>query len=187
MEISMSHPTLQRIIAEHKVIAAMMDAMDAEITALETQGAFDIDLVRLILRYMAEYPDRFHHPKEEVLFDAAEAKDSSFAAMAATVRDEHNGLPGQTAHLAEMLSTLEIGQSMPLGDVLRALHDYVSKEREHMRRERDEVFPRLEALLTDEQWEDAEACAQQIDDPLFHGGTPGPFRRLQDLILPKAA
>lgn len=183
----MTHPTLQRIVAEHKVIAAMMDAMETEISALETAGAFDMDLVRLILRYMAEYPDRFHHPKEELLFDAGAAKDKGFAVLVAGIRSEHAGLPGLTSHLSDVLEALEIGDSMPRDEVLCALRDYVARERDHMRREREDIFPRLEALLSEAEWASAEERAAAIDDPLFHGRDPGTFRRLQDLILPEAA
>jgi len=52
-------------------------------------GEFDIDLVRLIIRYMEEYPDRFHHPKEELLFDAAGDRDPEFRERATVIRSQH--------------------------------------------------------------------------------------------------
>lgn len=176
-------PTLQRIVAEHKAIAAMMNAMEAEIIELEAKGAFDIDLVRLILSYMAEYPDRFHHPKEELLFAAATAKDPAFGALAAGIREEHEDLPGVTAALQETLRVIEIGQSMPLDEVLGALKSYVARQRAHMAAEKDRLFPALLAILDGDDWAAAEAKAAAIEDPLAGGADPGPYRRLQDLIL----
>lgn len=176
-------PTLQRIVAEHKAIAAMMNVMEAEIIELEAKGAFDIDLVRLILSYMAEYPDRFHHPKEELLFAAAAAKDPSFEELADGIHNEHEDLPGITAALQETLHVIEIGQSMPLDEVLGALKSYVARQRAHMAAEKDLLFPALQAILNEDDWTMAEAQAAAIEDPLAGGSDPGPYRRLQDLIL----
>lgn len=176
-------PTLQRIVTEHRTIAAMMDAMEAEIIELEAKGAFDIDLVRLILSYMAEYPDRFHHPKEELLFAAAAAKRPAFADLAATIHEEHEDLPGTTAALQVTLDVIVIGQSMPLDDVLGALKSYVMRQRAHMAAEKDHLFPALLEILGADDWTVAEAQAAAIEDPLAGGADPGPYRRLQDLIL----
>ncbi|NYZ11265.1 hemerythrin domain-containing protein [Azospirillum sp. RWY-5-1] len=176
-------PTLQRIVAEHKAIAAMMNVMEAEIIELEAKGAFDIDLVRLILSYMAEYPDRFHHPKEELLFAAATAKRPSFATLAAAIHDEHENLPGATEDLLKTLDVIEIGQSMPLDEVLGALKSYVVNQRAHMAAEKDQLFPALLEILGADDWTVAEAQAAAIEDPLAGGSDPGPYRRLQDLIL----
>lgn len=182
----MTAPTLDRIVAEHKVIASMMNAMEAETNALEASGSFDLDLVRLILRYMSEYPDRFHHPKEELLFDAAAAKDGGFATVVANVRGEHQRLPGLTEALLTTLETLEIGASMPRDKVLASLRAYVEQERHHMAQERDDIFPALEMLLSAEDWTTAEAKANALEDPLAGGSDPGPYQRLQALILPEA-
>lgn len=174
---------LQRIVDEHKAIAAMMNVMEAEITELEAKGAFDIDLVRLILSYMADYPDRFHHPKEELLFAAAAAKTPSFAQLAAGIHDEHEELPGATADLQKTLDVIGIGQSMPLDEVLGALKSYVARQRAHMAAEKEGLFPALLDILTEDDWAMAETQAVAIEDPMAGGADPGPYRRLQELIL----
>ncbi len=182
-----SHPAMQRLVAEHGVIASMMTALDGEIASLESTGAFDIDLVRLILRYMGEYPDRFHHPKEEALFDIAAARDAGFTRLASGIRTEHADLPAVTEELQGILQTIELGQSMPRDEVLARLRSYSDSQRAHMATERDEIFPALEKILSEADWAEGEARARAIEDPLGGGQDPGPYRRLQALILPAAA
>lgn len=175
--------TLERIEGEHRTIAAMMDVLARETLAFETVGAFDLDLVRLILRYMSEYPDRFHHPKEEALFDLAQGRSADFAAAAAMIRHDHDEIPAATRRLAEMMEGLELGRDMHRDMVLGALRLYVRRQREHMERETADVFPLLTVLLTPEDWAEAAARMDAVEDPLHGGSDAGPFARLREVIL----
>lgn len=175
--------TLERIDAEHKVIAAMMTALEAETAALETQGFFDLDLVRLILRYMYDYPDRFHHPKEEVLFDVAAAKNADFAERVQGLRGQHDDLPSMTENLMATIDAIEMGESLPRQQVLSALKTYAVRQREHIASERDDIFPALEGVLSDDDWRAAAERIAEMEDPLTGGADPGPYRRLQSIIL----
>jgi hemerythrin-like domain-containing protein len=180
----MTASALRRLNAEHAVISAMMTALEAETVALEREGSFDLDLARLILRYMAEYPDRFHHPKEEMLFDAAAAKNGDFAARIGGVRQQHDALPGLTARVKETLDAIEMGESLPRPQVLQTLKAYVAQQRAHIVVEENEVFPALVGLLDEDEWAVAENRAAAMEDPLAGGTDPGPYKRLQGLILP---
>lgn len=179
----MAASTLERLHTEHKVIAAMMNALEAETAAFEAAGAFDLELVGLILRYMDEYPDSFHHPKEEVLFDAAEARDEALGVRLRGLRGQHDALPGLTQQLMVVMNAIEFGQSMPREEVLAALRAYIAQQRAHIATERDDVFPLLESVLQPEDWALAERRSAQMEDPLAGGRDPGPYKRLQDIIL----
>lgn len=179
----MTAATLERIAAEHRIIGAMMSALESETAALEREGTFDLDLVRLILRYMRDYPDRFHHPKEEMLFDAAAAKNHDFAVRIAGVRQQHNALPGLTERVAEVIEAIDMGESLPRSQVLQTLRAYVAQQRAHLVIEDSEIFPQLTGILDAEEWLAAEARAAAMEDPLAGGNDPGPFKRLQGLIL----
>jgi hemerythrin-like domain-containing protein len=179
----MSSATFDQITREHAVIAAMMDLLDREVGDLASLGHFDIDLVRLILRYMNEYPDRFHHRREELLFDVATGKDASFATCAEGIRAEHSNLPDTTAQLADLVERIELGEAMPRDVVLGKLRGYIVRQREHIRNENEEVFPAMLSILNADDWSQADSQNARIDDPLAGGRDPGPFRRLQELIL----
>lgn len=184
--MNLADTALERIEAEHRIIAAMMDAVERETRAFESEGAFDMDLVRLTLRYMSEYPDRFHHPKEEALFDLAGKRSDDFAAAAAMIRHDHGEMPAATDQLARMMEGLELGRNMPRDEVLGAMKRYVRRQREHMERETADVFPLLQTLLTPEDWAEAAAKMDAVEDPLHGGSDVGPFARLREVILEAA-
>jgi len=175
--------TLERINAEHKVIAAIMNVLETEVSALESKGEFDIDLVRLIIRYMEEYPDRFHHPKEELLFDAAAARDPEFRERASVIRSQHRALPELTANVKAIIDAIDFGESRPRADVLKTLRAYIDYERSHIVSEAGGLFPDLDDILSPEDWALAEVKVAAMEDPLTGGKDPGPYKRLQALIL----
>lgn len=175
--------TLERINAEHRVIAAIMNVLEAEVNALEEKGEFDIDLVRLIIRYMEEYPDRFHHPKEELLFDAAASRDPEFRERVSAIRSQHRALPGLTSGVKAIIDAIDFGESRPRGEVLRTLRAYIDNERSHIVSESGSLFPELDDILSPEDWELADQRVAQLEDPLTGGADPGPYKRLQALIL----
>lgn len=175
--------TLERINAEHKVIARIMNVFEDEVNALESKGEFDIDLVRLIIRYMEEYPDRFHHPKEELLFDAVAARDPEFRERASVIRAQHRALPDLTAEVKAIVEAIDFGESRPRIEVLRTFRAYIEYERDHIVSESGGLFPDIDDILSPEDWALAEARVAALEDPLTGGRDPGPYKRLQDLIL----
>ena len=54
---------------EHRNIARLLNALEHQIEIFARAGAPDYDVIRGIAEYFLDYPDRCHHPKEDVVFD----------------------------------------------------------------------------------------------------------------------
>ena len=71
------HRAYEIIRNEHRAIAAVIHCFE-EILKEVREDALEpsFDLFELIVRYLSEFPDRFHHPKEdEFLFPALANRD----------------------------------------------------------------------------------------------------------------
>jgi hemerythrin-like domain-containing protein len=130
------------------------------------------DVMRAMLFYIDEFPERLHHPKESnLLFPrvvrvAPELLDS-------ISKLEHEHMQGENAirHLQHALLAWEL-----LGDSRQqafadAAHAYVAFYLEHMRLEETVVLPAAKALLSALDW-NALAAAFAPSQDLFAGPRP---------------
>ena len=95
------------IADEHKYVSRLMDLLDDEADVLSQGKPADLECMGDILNYITHYPDRFHHPKEELIFDRMGGADAKTKAIIKKLRHGHT-LVGS---MGEELS----GQIMSLG------------------------------------------------------------------------
>src|SRR3954463_14980430 len=65
---AMSQSILSALRFDHRLFAALLDAAEAQVLALERHSAVDLPLLKSIAGYFEVYPDRHHHPFEEVIY-----------------------------------------------------------------------------------------------------------------------
>lgn len=179
----MSPRLLHEITEEHHVIAMLLDLLEVQLNRVASGGTADLDLLRLVLRYTTEYPDRVHHPKEEVLFALVKQRAPRVAPVVDVLTTEHANLPDETARFTRLVELMADDATISRSLFVTEGRAYVARQRQHMERENAVVLPTALAALTAEDWATAEAGMVQVDDPLLGEATPGAYRRLRDLLL----
>jgi hemerythrin-like domain-containing protein len=165
------------------VIARLLDMAEEQVDRIDRSEAPDLELLDLILRYVLDYPDRFHHPKENLVFARLRARNPGREADVAALLAEHEDLPPLTHRFAELVCQVEADASVPRARFVEEARRYIAVQRAHMARENALVLPAALAELDDEDWAAIDRAAIAVADPLNGGGDPGPFERLRDLIL----
>jgi hemerythrin-like domain-containing protein len=174
---------IDRIQAEHRLLARIIAAMQGWVVRQREPGAgADHVLFESMLRYVAEVPDRVHHPQEDaVIFPP-------MAAIAGAVVDELNA---EHAAGERMLGAVRAAHAALLAgepNALNRLSDAVDGFAEfywaHMRKEEEVLLPLAAAGLTEEQWSRIEAAFSVVNDPLF-AATPlsKEYSRLHRFII----
>ncbi len=125
------------------------------------------DVLRAMLFYIDEFPERLHHPKEtELLFPkVAAAAPQTRAVIAQLDKDHHRG-ENAVRELQHQLLAWEL-----LGDSRRAAFEtaarsYVAFYLEHMHMEERDILPAAEACLTPSGWAEVDAAFALNCDPL---------------------
>ena len=54
--------------AEHANYRRLLDLLRSETERFTAGGQPDYELMSDVVHYMTQYPDRFHHPREDVAF-----------------------------------------------------------------------------------------------------------------------
>ena len=172
----MKHRSLDIIRDEHSSLAAMLQSM----RMLVDRGpghdpAQFFDVLRAMLFYIDEFPERLHHPKEtELLFPrVAKAVPEVGVAVARLDRD-HEYTEKAVRDIQHLLLAWEL-----LGETRRqAFVDgfarYVNLYLAHMRLEEEEILPAAEAHLSAADWQALDEAFEQNCDPLTGKYKPDP-------------
>jgi hemerythrin-like domain-containing protein len=164
----MTHPSIRIIRDEHMALAAMLRSLGMMLDrgpSQEPEAFFDV--VRAMLFYIDEFPEKRHHPKESnLLFPrVARLAPEVFDTVVRLEKDHSNG-ESTVRELQHMLVAWEL-----LGEPRRAVFEqavkrYISFYLEHMRLEEEVILPAAERVLDDQDWAELDAAFATNCDPL---------------------
>ena len=67
-------PDILQILADdHANMRALMQLLETEIDKMADGGSADVGTISAVAEYLLEYPDRFHHPVEDLLIQGMQA------------------------------------------------------------------------------------------------------------------
>jgi len=135
---------------------------------------------------MREFPDRFHHPKEdEHLFKALRLKKPALGDILDELHQQH--VDGDRA-LTDLFHKLQDWQAAPDDEVAKtAFLDsaiaYSAAQRRHAHREETTVMPEARKIFDESDWAPIDAAFSDNDDPLFGERTQQDFAAMFSRIV----
>ncbi len=165
---------------DHRHFARILRLMSARFDAFHRGEDIDYELIRDAMFYMTQYPDRVHHPREDLVFKrlielAPETREAVEAQLA-----EHEELIRSGAALHETLEQVLSDEPVPRDRVEATARGYIDLLREHMIREEAQLLPMAERLLGDADWAAIDAELDAHVDPIFGDLGEQRYRNLID-------
>ncbi len=164
----MRHTTLDVINEEHQALAAMLRSLGLLVMQAQREGhAPDFGVLRAMLLYIDEFPERLHHPKEsDLLFPKVAARCPELAPVIERLDRDHAAGERAIRNLEHALLAYEV-----LGEPRRVafekqLATYTRFYLEHMAVEDSEILPAARRTLQDADWAELDAAFGANLDPL---------------------
>ena len=159
---------------EHLALRAVARIIAMEAVLLARDGRADIALLESIAAYIAEFPNRIHHPKEEAfLFRAMrERAPERCAALLDRLLSDHGKEDESIAKFLDALNAYKKavpGAEAQLADVAASYAKHLER---HIEVENTQAFPLAEEVLLASDWQTIDAAFLTNDDPLV-SATPG--------------
>lgn len=173
---------IERLKQEHRDFSKLLDLLEAQIAVFGRGERPDYDLMLDILKYMTSYPDRFHHPREDVAFARLAQRNPAMRARVEKLGRQHRAIAESGARFLDNLNGALAGAMLKRETVEAPGRDYVALYREHMRMEERELFPLGAARLDGRDWAEIDAAIPIGTDPLFGGKVEERFRALHERI-----
>ena len=164
---------------EHRALASVLKGLQHLAAGIrDQQHAPDFPLMRAMLSYIVEFPDKLHHPKEDAyLFPALRERAPQSAATLDLLQKEHDQGPALIGAVVAALAGYE--KTPTAFDAFgRALDSYADYQWAHMKLEENVVLPMAEKSLSPEDWTRIDAAFKSNNDPLVGVGRQQEFREL---------
>lgn len=164
----MKHQALTVIRDEHQALAAMLRSMTLMLAQCRRDRSVpDFEVLRAMLFYVDEFPERLHHTKEsELLFPKVRARCPELAPVLARLEDEHQRGEAAIRRLEHALLAYEVMGEPRRQAFEQAAERYVQGYLQHMAVEEADIIPAALQHLSAEDWAEMDAAFAANRDPL---------------------
>jgi nucleotide-binding universal stress UspA family protein/hemerythrin-like domain-containing protein len=146
---------------EHRSLAAVVHALLAQVADASPDPA----LLRAMLFYIEQFPERLHHPKEDAyLFDRLRQRTRDCDSLLDELHAQH---VAGAAQFAELRRVLDSGDGPAFAQCVR---DFAQAQWRHMRDEEQLVLPAASRHLQPDDWREIAAAFAANGDPRFGAG-----------------
>jgi hemerythrin-like domain-containing protein len=180
---------LQTIRDEHASLAAMLQSM----RLMVQKGPSDnrrqfFDVLRGMLFYIDEFPERLHHPKESnLLFPKVVMLAPKVMGAVDKLERDHMRSEKAARDLQHMLLAWDLLGSGRRAAFEEAMGQYIDAYLEHMNLEENVILPEAERCFSDEDWQLLNEAFAENADPLTGQYRPTEaYEKLFTLIVTRA-
>lgn len=170
---------------EHSRLAAVIHGMlHVARQMAKTKVAPDLKVLRAMLFYISEYPERFHHPKEDqFLFARLRGHTHDFDGALGTLEAQHHQGESLVHKMEHMLIRVEFAGAPAYAPFLDMVEQYAEFYFNHMRIEEETILPAAEKQLNEGDWQAVGQAFAANVDPLDPTEIKSDFERLFTLIV----
>jgi hemerythrin-like domain-containing protein len=181
----MRHATLTVIREEHQALAAMLRSLSMLLAqSRRERNAPNFEVLRAMLFYIDEFPERLHHTKEtQLLFPRLRERCPDLVPVLDALDADHEQGERAIRRLEHALLAFEMMGEARRAEFEAAAERYVSFYLSHMGTEENLILPAAEEHLLPEDWAELDAAFERNRDPLTGHEPTDEYRPLFMRIL----
>lgn len=173
---------VDKLQSEHARFEKLLTLLEAQIGLFHRAEQPDYDMMLDIFYYMTHFPDRFHHPKEDLAFARLAERAPAIGSKVKELARLHRVIAQSGARFVDKLDATLAGAMLTRESVEIPALEYVALYRDHMKLEEHELFPLAREKLRDEDWAEFDAAMDSGEDPLFGRKPDERYRAIRDGI-----
>lgn len=176
-----STEALARWHDDHRNFARLLKLIERQVDAFHRGQRLDFELLRTVVYYLRHFPDRFHHPREDIAFERLVKRDPQLQLELARRMQEHVVIAAAGDELLRCLDQVISDSVIERATLERAAATYLVYYRHHLMAEEQQVIPRALHLLKAADWSAVAAIAAE-PDPLFGSGSDPRYCELRQQV-----
>ena len=163
-----SHPILATLYAEHRYMGTLLRLLETQLDLIEQGEPLDANVLYESLHYMTHYPDSFHHPREDLVYQRAGELDPVLADSVDTLQREHDYLTEIGAKALVAVTAWREGNT-DTDAIEEPVRAYIDTMYRHMSAEESLVFPEIDRVLSEADWAmlEEDDLLAPVADPVF--------------------
>ena len=170
---------------EHRSIAAVVQGLGFVVREAQATGRPpSFALLRAMLHYIRNFPERLHHPKEDAyLFRLLRERTSDLNDTLDELQRQHADGEALIDALARSIDRYEAGEAGSFDAFAAAAARFADEQMRHMRLETKVILPAARRYLTADDWTEIGRAFADNGDPRFSVDNDEEFRHLFARIL----
>jgi hemerythrin-like domain-containing protein len=175
---------LSTIHKDHVNITNLLRLLEEKVKLLENDQGVDYRLMKAIITYLRNYSDKYHHPMEDMIYEYYLKYRLVSDEVSNRLSLEHKLVKEITIELDELLDMILLDAVVPKEQCIEKLNNFIKLQMAHMDYEEQEVLPKIEASLTEKDWQILEQQWQHEGhiDPLFGDKVADEYKKLSERI-----
>jgi hemerythrin-like domain-containing protein len=174
---------LEKLQDDHRNFALLLDVLERQLAIFERGERPDYDVLTAIANYFTGFPERSHHPREDLVFQRLRDRYPAAADAVGDLGGEHDTIGSLASDFHEAVQNVLHEVELPRAEFQATLRHFIDDQRRHMLMEKDRFFPVALEVLTKEDWAELETMANEERDALFDDGTSGDYDALRERIM----
>ena len=171
------------LLEEHRNIQKLLFVLEQELDVFDHSEQPDYEILRAIIQYFQDYPETYHHPKEDMVFKKLKMRDSAVANRIGDIEAEHEVETNRLRRFSQAVEHILAGREFLRQNFHNVVRDFIEHQRQHMQSEERLLFPAAVKALLPEDWAEIDARMNDRKDPLFDDVIENKFHALQRTIL----
>lgn len=175
---------LEIIHNDHRNINQLLRILRKKINLLENDEKVDYRLIKVIISYLKNYSDKYHHPMEDLIYAYYLRYRVVPDEIANRLSREHKLIKNATLELDELVEMVLLDAIVPKELCIEKLTNFVEMQAVHLMYEESQVLPEIRDSLSADDWANLEQQWQHnhYDDPLFGDNIGEEYKALAERI-----
>jgi hemerythrin-like domain-containing protein len=168
---------------EHRNIEKLLRVLERELSIFDLGQRPDYEVIRAVISYFEVYPDAYHHPQEDLVFNKLKVRDPAAAKRIGDLAAEHQSGAERLRRVAHAVEGVLADREILRQTVDDIIHGFIEHERRHIEMEERYFFPAAVKTLRPEDWTEIASTASDQKNPLFSDTVEGRFEAVRKHIL----
>jgi len=179
------HKIQRQLHTDHYHLQRLLNCFSHEIDCYDFDSKRSADLAVILgaLDYVHTYPDKWHHPAEDIIFDRLLKKGVKESKLIEQLKKEHEEIIQETHKIYELFNSVAEDCIVPADKLLTGARYYITLQRQHLDKENESVYPLMDTLFSENEWREIEKEIKVQNDPLFNKPSKNEYDYLYRYIL----
>lgn len=174
---------IETLLEEHRNFEKLLHVLEQELEIFDRGESPDYEILQAIIDYFQDYPESYHHPKEDIVFEKLKLRDPAVARQIGDAEAEHQVETNRLRQFARAVEDVLAGRELLRQTFHAVVRDFIEHQRQHMAKEERLLFPSAVKALRPEDWVEINTRLNDRKDPLFDISTEKKFYALQQTIV----
>lgn len=174
--------TLFLLRLEHGNLSKLLGLIEEQLAAADAGEPMDEDLLSLASEYFSDYPDRCHHPKEDLVYRLLGKRDPGACSGLRDLIADHRRLHELSEAFTGAVHRMREQSQAAQPEAREVIREFTQHYRQHMRNEEEQFFRLAERRLSRNDWASLDFALFDRDDPLFDHAEEERFSGLRQRI-----